>query len=418
MSPADSAHPADPTDPAAAGGPGSAAPRGALDGVRIVDFSRILAGPFATQILGDLGAEVVKIEAPGGDDSRGYGTAGGGVRPVFASFNRNKKSVVVDLKTEAGREIALRLLSSADVLVHNYRAGVAEKLGIGFEDLRQTFPRLVYCEITGFGSHGPLRDKAAVDLISQAYSGLLSFTGEPGRDPVRVPVSIGDLTAGLYAALGILAALLWRDRGGQGQKIETSLLEGLLSLISVNMTQALLTGVPPGPMGTQNGMGQPNQVFRVSDGLVAVAAANDRMWRRFCHAIDADELATDERFAVLAGRYANRAEMSEEVTLRIKGLTVADCVARCDREGVVCAPVLGLDQVAEEPQVKALGSIVKVRYGDHEVPVVGSPLHLSSTNPAVQAGPPGLGEHTAGILADLGYDPARVAELRAEGVVA
>jgi crotonobetainyl-CoA:carnitine CoA-transferase CaiB-like acyl-CoA transferase len=390
----------------------------ALEGIRIVDFSRILAGPFATQILGDFGAEVVKIEAPGGDDSRGYGTAGGGVRPVFASFNRNKKSVVVDLKSDAGREIALRLARSADVLVHNYRAGVSERLGLGFEDLKPTCPRLVYCEITGFGSHGPLREKAAVDLISQAYSGLLSFTGEPGRDPVRVPISIGDLTAGLYAALGILAALMWRERGGDGQKIETSLLEGLLSLISVNLTQALLTGVAPGPMGTQNGMGQPNQVFRASDGLVAVAAANDPMWRRFCRAIGADELATDERFAGLPARYAHRAEMAEEISLRLKGLTVADCLARCDAEGVVCAPVQSLDQVAEDPQVKALGSIVKVRYGEHEVPVVGSPLHLSRTSPTVETGPPGLGEHTAQILADLGYDAARVAELRATGVVA
>ena len=197
---------------------------------------------------------------------------------MFASYNRNKKSVVLDLKSDEGREIAQQLVRSADVLVHNYRVGVSEKLGFGYEDLKESCPRLIYCEITGFGSHGPLQNKAAVDLIAQAYSGLLSFTGEPGRDPVRVPVSISDLTAGVYAALGIVAALLWRERGGHGQKIETSLLEGLLSLISVNLTQAMLTGVPPQPMGTQNGMGQPNQVFRAQDGLVAVAAANDRMW--------------------------------------------------------------------------------------------------------------------------------------------
>jgi crotonobetainyl-CoA:carnitine CoA-transferase CaiB-like acyl-CoA transferase len=391
---------------------------GVLSGIRVVDFSRILAGPFATQILGDLGAEVVKVEAPGGDESRAYGAAGAGVRPVFASFNRNKKSVVVDLKNQAGREIALRLVRSADVMVHNYRVGVSEKLGLGYEDLRATCPGLIYCEITGFGSHGPLRNKAAVDLIAQAYSGLLSFTGEPGRDPVRVPVSISDLTAGVYAALGILAGLLWRERGGQGQKIETSLLEGLLSLISVNLTQALLTGIPPQPMGTGNGMGQPNQVFRVRDGLVAVAAANDRMWQRFCRAIDADELAGDARFAVLASRYEHRDALVQEISHRMKHFGVAECVARCDREGVVCAPVLDLGQVAQEPQLRTLGSIVKVRYGDHEVPVVGSPLHLSSTNPAVLAGPPGLGEHTAQVLDQLGYDPARVAELRAAGVIA
>lgn len=390
----------------------------ALSGIRVVDFSRILAGPFATQILGDLGAEIIKVEAPGGDDSRAYGGAGGGIRPVFASYNRNKKSVVVDLKTDEGREIAQQLVASADVLVHNYRVGVIDKLGLGYEDLKVSCPDLIYCEITGFGSHGPLKSKAAVDLIAQAYSGLLSFTGEPGRDPVRVPVSISDLTAGVYAALGILAALLWRERGGSGQKLETSLLESLLSLISVNLTQAMLTGAPPQPMGTQNGMGQPNQVFRAQDGLVAVAAANDRMWTRFCRAIKAEELADDERFAALASRYENRGALTEEIGLRMKSLTVADVVARCDEEGVVCAPVLGLDQVARDEQVRTLKSIVNVRYAGHEVPVVNSPLHLSSTAPTVAADPPALGEHTAEILDGLGYDHARVAELRAAGVVA
>lgn len=391
---------------------------GALSGIRVVDFSRILAGPFATQILGDLGAEIIKVEAPGGDDSRAYGGAGGGIRPVFASYNRNKKSVVVDLKTDEGREIAQQLVASADVLVHNYRVGVIDKLGLGYDELKVSCPELIYCEITGFGSQGPLKSKAAVDLIAQAYSGLLSFTGEPGRDPVRVPVSISDLTAGVYAALGILAALLWRERGGSGQKLETSLLESLLSLISVNLTQAMLTGIPPEPMGTQNGMGQPNQVFRAQDGLVAVAAANDRMWTRFCRAIKAEELADDERFAVLASRYENRGELTDEVGLRMKSFTVADVVARCDDEGVVCAPVLRLDQVAQDEQVRAMGSIVNVRYADHDVPVVANPLHLSSTAPSVTADPPALGEHTAEILGTLGYDAARVAELRAAGVIA
>lgn len=396
----------------------SATPAGALSGIRVVDFSRILAGPFATQILGDLGAEIIKVEAPGGDDSRAYGTAGGGIRPVFASYNRNKKSVVVDMKSDEGREIARQLVASADALVHNYRVGVAERLGLGYDELKVSCPKLIYCEITGFGSHGPLKNKAAVDLIAQAYSGLLSFTGEPGRDPVRVPVSISDLTAGVYAALGVVAALLWRERGGTGQKIETSLLESLLSLISVNLTQAMLTGVPPKPMGTQNGMGQPNQVFRAQDGLVAVAAANDRMWTRFCRALKAEELADDERFATLPSRYENRGELADEIGLRMKQFTVADVVARCDDEGVVCAPVLGLDQVAVDEQVRAIGSVVKVRYADHEVPVVANPLHLSSTEPTVTADPPALGEHTAEILDGLGYDAARVRELREGGVIA
>lgn len=396
----------------------SAAPTAALSGIRVVDFSRILAGPFAAQILGDLGAEVIKVESPAGDDSRAYGGAGGGVRPVFASYNRNKKSVVIDLKTDEGREIAQQLVASSDVLIHNYRVGVAEKLGLGYEDLKGVAPQLIYCEITGFGSHGPLKSKAAVDLIAQAYSGLLSFTGEPGRDPVRVPVSISDLTAGVYAALGILAALLWRERGGTGQKLETSLLESLLSLISVNLTQAIMTGIPPQAMGTGNGMGQPNQVFHAADGLVAVAAANDRMWTRFCQALKAEELAEDPRFAALSSRYENRGALSEEIGSRMQSFTVADIVARCDDEGVVCAPVLDLGQVAQDEQVRALKSVVNVRYAGHDIPVVDNPLHLSATDTGVTADPPQLGEHTAEILGGLGYDATRVSALREAGVIA
>jgi crotonobetainyl-CoA:carnitine CoA-transferase CaiB-like acyl-CoA transferase len=389
-----------------------------LDGVRVVDFSRILAGPFATQILGDFGADVIKVEPPGGEDSRAYGAAGGGVRPVFAAFNRNKRDIVLDLKSDRGLEIARRLASGADVLVHNYRVGVIEKLGLGYDELVTSNPGLVYCAISAFGGHGPRAEKPAVDLIAQAYSGILSFTGEPGREPVRVPVSIGDLTAGIYAALGIVAALLWRERNGSGQKVETSLLEGLLSLVSVNLTQYLLTGVPPKPMGTGNGMGQPNQVFRVRDGRVAVAAANDRMFQRFCRGIGAPDLAEDPRFSSLAGRYTHREEMTAVVSAVMAELTVADCVRRLEAEKVVCAPVQGLDDVAADPQVAAMGSIVQVSYGGQEVPVVANPLHFSVAETGYLAGPPGLGEHAEDIMAELGYDDAEVTALRASGVVA
>lgn len=388
-----------------------------LDGIKVVDLSRILAGPFATQILGDLGAEVVKVEPPGGEDSRAYGTAGGGIRPVFAAFNRNKRGIVLDLKSPDGLEVVRRLAASADVLVHNYRVGVIERLGLGYDVLKEVNPRLVYCAISAFGGTGPRAEKPAVDLIAQAYSGILSFTGEAGREPVRVPVSIGDLTAGVYAALGIVSALLWRERNGTGQKVETSLVEGLLSLVSVNLTQYLITGVAPEPMGTQNGMGQPNQVFRVRDGRVAVAAANDRMFQRFCRGIGTPHLAEDPRFASLAGRYANRAELTEEVGKVMAELDLADCIARLEAEQVVCAPVLGLDGVAADPQVAAMRSIVEVTYGGQQVPVVANPLHFSATDASPLAGPPQLGEHTDDVLRELGYDDAAVSALRRSGAV-
>ncbi|HEY6429910.1 MAG TPA: CoA transferase [Acidimicrobiales bacterium] len=388
-----------------------------LEGIKVVDFSRILAGPFATQILGDFGAEVIKVEPPGGEDSRAYGSAGGGVRPVFAAFNRNKRGIVVDLKSEGGLQVARRLAEWADVLVHNYRVGVIEKLGMGYDELKVVNPGLVYCAISAFGSEGPRAEKPAVDLIAQAYSGLLSFTGEPGREPVRVPVSIGDLTAGVYAALGIVSALLWRERNGTGQKVETSLLEALLGLIGVNLTQYLLTGVPPLPMGTQNGMGQPNQVFRVRDGRIAVAAANDRMFKRFSRGIGAPQLAEDPRFATLADRYEHRSELTEAISAIVADLTVAQCISGLEAEQVVCAPVQGLDDVASDPQVAAMGSIVKVSLGDREIPVVANPLHFSAAKTGFLGSPPELDEHRQAILSELGYGAEEIEILTASKAV-
>jgi crotonobetainyl-CoA:carnitine CoA-transferase CaiB-like acyl-CoA transferase len=401
-------------------------PAAALDGITIVDFSRILAGPFGTQILGDLGATVIKVEPPRGDEARTYGSVddsgrvsvpAGTVGPVFASFNRNKKAVTLDLSVPEGREIARRLIARADVLVHNFRSDVMERFGLGYEDTRTINPDLIYCAISGFGSTGPQRRKPGNDLISQAYSGLLSFTGEVGGDPVRCPVSIGDLTAGLYSVIGVLAGLVWRERGGQGQKVETSLLEGLLSLINFHMTQYLMTGFVPGPMGTQNKMGQPNQVFQVSDGWLAVSAVNDHMWRSFCHAIDADHLAADHRFETLVDRYQHREELMSEVSAILADRQLADCVRRLEATGVVCAPVRSLDEVAADPQLAALGAIVEVSCGAQKVPVVASALHMSQTPPQIRSGPPTAGQDREEILAWLGYRPEEVAVLQEVGAL-
>jgi crotonobetainyl-CoA:carnitine CoA-transferase CaiB-like acyl-CoA transferase len=399
---------------------------GALSGITIIDFSRILAGPFATQILGDLGAAIIKIEPPRGDEARTYGSvddAGrvtvtpGSIGPVFASFNRNKKSIALDLKSAGGQEVARRLIARADAVVHNFRSDVMEGLGLGYDDARKLNPDLVYCAISGFGSVGPDRRKAGNDLISQAQSGLLSFTGEPGRDPVRCPVSIGDLTAGLYAVIGVLTGLLSRERGGPGQKVETSLLEGLLSLINFHLTQYLMTGFVPKPMGTQNKMGQPNQVFRVADGWLAVSAVNDQMWQAFCRGIDAEWLSADARFGRLVDRYQHRDELMQEVAVVLHDRTLADCIERLEAEGVVCAAVRSLEQVAADPQLAALGAIVGVRYGEQSIPVVASALHLSGTPARVRSGPPGLGQDYPEILRGLGYPASQIEELRRSGAL-
>jgi crotonobetainyl-CoA:carnitine CoA-transferase CaiB-like acyl-CoA transferase len=397
---------------------------GALAGITILDFSRILAGPFATQILGDLGATVIKVEPPGGDEARTYGsadTAGrvsvtpGQIGPVFASFNRNKKSIALDLKSQGGVEVARRLIGRADALVHNFRTDVMEGLGIGYDDARKINPGLVYCAISGFGSTGPDRRKTGNDLISQAHSGLLSFTGEPGRDPVRCPVSIGDLTAGLYAVIGVLSGLLSRERGGSGQKVETSLYEGLLSLINFHMTQYLMTGFLPQPMGTQNKMGQPNQVFRVADGWLAVSAVNDKMWRAFGRGIGAEWLSADPRFIRLADRYTHREELMHEVSEIVRDMSLADTIRRLEEQSVVCAAVRDLAEVAADPQLTELGAIVDVRHGDQQIPVVASALHFSATPPQIRSGPPGLGQDYPEILGWLGYDQQQIRELARSG---
>ncbi len=399
---------------------------GALAGITILDFSRILAGPFATQILGDLGATVIKVEPPGGDEARTYGSADaagrvavtpGQMGPVFASFNRNKKSISLDLKSAAGLEVARRLIARADALVHNFRTDVMEGLGIGYDDARQLNPGLVYCAISGFGSTGPDRRKSGNDLISQAHSGLLSFTGEPGRDPVRCPVSVGDLTAGLYAVIGVLSGLLSRERGGTGQKVETSLYEGLLSLINFHLTQYLMTGFLPRPMGTQNKMGQPNQVFRVADGWLAVSAVNDRMWQAFCRGIGTEWLSADPRFARLPDRYAHREELMHEVSEIVREMPLADCLRRLEEQRVVCAAVRNLAEVAADPQLAELGAIVDVRHGGQQIPVVASPLHFSATPPQVRSGPPGLGQDYPEILAWLGYDQQQIGKLASSGAL-
>jgi crotonobetainyl-CoA:carnitine CoA-transferase CaiB-like acyl-CoA transferase len=399
---------------------------GALRGITIIDFSRILAGPFATQILGDLGATIIKIEPPRGDEARTYGSVDDGGRvtvtpgsmgPVFASFNRNKKSIALDLKSAGGQEVARRLIARADAVVHNFRSDVMEGLGLGYDDARKLNPDLVYCAISGFGSVGPDRRKAGNDLIAQAQSGLLSFTGEPGGGPVRCPVSIGDLTAGLYAVIGVLSGLLSRERGGPGQKVETSLLEGLLSMINFHLTQYLMTGYAAKPMGTQNKMGQPNQVFRVADGWLAVSAVNDQMWRAFCRGIDAEWLSGDARFARLVDRYQHREQLMQEVAVVLRDRTLAGCIGRLEAEGVVCAAVRSLDQVAADPQLAALGAIVDVRYGEQSIPVVGSALHLSGTPAQVRSGPPGLGQDYQEILHGLGYPAPEIEELRSSGAL-
>lgn len=400
----------------------SGAPEPVLAGVKVVDFTHIFAGPYATQILGDLGAEVIKIErVDGGDPSRYYGVtdASEAMSGPFLAVNRNKSSVAVNMSSGEGRQIIARLVKQSDVVVENFSEGVMRRWALDYDTLKEENPSLVYCSISGFGRKGPLAEKRANDLVVQAYSGLLSFTGEPGRPPVRCGTAISDFSAGLNAALGIVSALFSAHRTGKGQLVETSLIESSLGMMSYFFAEYWTEGIVPGPMGTANRLGMPNQAFPTADGYIAITAANDRMWQRCAAALGTPDLARDPRFETLADRYRNREELVAMLSDLTGRMTTADCLQALEREGVSCAPINSVAEVANDPLLETLDAVldVPVQGGWHER-VVGPSFHLSSTPTVVSRPVPRLGGNTIEVLRGLGYGESEIDRLVASGVVA
>lgn len=388
-----------------------------LLGTRVVDFTRVFSGPFASQVLAGLGADVIKIERPdGGDEARDYGNRPDpeSPGPPFLAMNHTKRSVAIDLKAPAGLRVARRLVDTADVVIENFRPGVMDRLGLGYAQVSATNASLVYCSISGFGSKGPLAGRAANDLSIQALSGLLSMTGEPGRPPVRTPAPVGDLMAGMFATIGVLAALRERERSGLGQHVETSMLEAQVNTLNYFFVDHWLNGTVPRPMGTANGLGLPNQAFQTRDGWVCITSSNERAWRRLCTALDIAQHAADPRFATLQARYAHRDALVDLLSAATKRLTTAECVARLDAAGVSNSPVRDLAEAAMEPQLEAMGTVVTVpmeRLGD--VRLVNSPLHFSASPRPATTPPPRLGGDTREVLAEIGYSPREIADLEA-----
>ena len=405
-------------------------PAAALAGVRVLDMSRVLAGPWCGQILADLGAEVIKIERPGsGDDTRGWGPPYLKDRDghethesaYFLSANRGKKSVTLDISTPAGQEIARRLAAQSDVLIENYKAGDLTRYNLGYEQLRTLNPGLVYCSITGFGQTGPMRSVAGYDFIIQAMGGLMSITGEaderPGGAPLRVGVAVADLSTGMYATVAILAALFHRTRSGEGQYIDMALLDTQVSMIANMSMNYLISGRVPQRIGNAHANIVPYQVFAAADGKLVLAVGNDGQFAKFCEAAGCS-LHEDPRFRKNADRVRHREVIVPLLEDIMRRRTVAEWVALLGPIGVPVGPINDLAQAFAQPQVKSRGLQLELPHPlAGSVPSVANPIRMSATPPRYEMAPPTLGQHTHEVLGRLGIDERELQELARDGVI-
>jgi len=392
---------------------------GILDGVRVLDLTRNFAGPFCTQVLGDLGADVVKVERPGaGDDTREWRPPDwNGVSTSFLSFNRNKRSLAVDLDHSDGQAIVQRLALRADVLVESFRRGSLAKRGLDYERLHAENARIVYCSINGFGSTGPLRDRPGYDPVVQAYSGIMSLTGEPGRRPLRTGPSIVDTGTGMWCALAVLGALYARERTGRGARIDSSLLETGVAWVGYHLAGYFATGRVPGPVGSSASMIAPYEGFATRDGYLQLAAGNNAIFARLCRVLGLPDLPADPRFRTNADRVAHRDALHEMLEAKFVTRSAREWEETLSAHEVPCSCVRTLDEVAEDPQVVALGMFPSVPHpAIPDLRLVDQPFRIDGARAARLEAPPDVGQHTDGILADLGYSAEEIASLRRRGV--
>ena len=392
--------------------------RGPLDGVKVLDMTEHMAGPYCTMILADMGAEVIKLERPGaGDSSRGMGD-GTERNPYFRYINRNKKSLTLDYKGARGREIFLKLIPDVDVLVENYRATVMDRAGLSWDTLTRLNPRLIYAQLSGFGSDGPYRDKGGFDLIAQGMGGIMHVTGEPDGPPTSVGLPICDLGTGMWGAQGVLAALYERQRIGRGQKIECSLLETAVAFSSWTSAGWLADHVEPVRMGSRHRQNAPYQRFETQDGYMMIGASGQSIWERCARALGHPEWLADPRFAKATERRKNRFALEKEIVAVLVTAPTAHWTKVLDDAGVPCGPVYTYAQLFSDPQVKHREMVVHADDAElGRVPHIRTPIRMSAAAVAVRRTAPRLGQHTDEILAGLGYAPAQVAELRRERVI-
>jgi formyl-CoA transferase len=391
-----------------------------LTGIRVVDLTRVMSGPYCTMMLADMGADVIKIEQPGkGDDTRAWGPPFiEGESAYYLSVNRNKRSITLNLKSEAARAILWRLIDSADVLVENFSPGTATRLGFGYEAVRARRPAIVYCSISGFGQQGPARDRTAYDLIVQGMSGLMSVTGPVGGEPTKFGVPIADIAAGMFGAYAIVSALFHRERTGEGQYIDTSMLGGQLALLTYQAAIYFATGETPRSTGNAHPIVAPYETFKTRDGYVNIACGNDAIWSRFCDAMGLEHLRDDPRFASNAGRITNLPALAALIEEAFSSYDTAEIVHRLDAASVPCGPIYTLPEVFSDPQVRYYRLRQSVGHPTlGEIDQIGFPFQLSRTPCEIRHAPPILGQHTEDVLRELGYQPEEIADYRTEKVI-
>ena len=393
---------------------------GALDGLTVVDLTRVLSGPYCTMMLADMGARVIKVEQPGrGDDTRAWGPPfQNGESAYFLSINRNKESVTLNLKHPEGRRVLDALIERADVLVENFRPGTLERMGLGYADLSKQRPDLVYCSISGFGQTGPRRREPGYDAVMQGEGGLMSITGAPDGPGYRLGIAIVDIVSGMFSAYGIAVALLARERTGRGQYIDVGMLDSVAALLTYQAGIHFTTGEAPGRLGNRHPSITPYETLEAADGELVVAAGNDQLWRTFCGVIGAEALADDARFRTNKDRVAARDALRPLLVERMRTRPAAEWIGRLKTAGIPCGAVRDLAQVFADPQLIERAMVVAL---DHPVAgairQLGVPIKMSGTPGAVRTPPPALGQHTEAILGELGMSGPEIARLRADGAV-
>jgi formyl-CoA transferase len=397
-------------------------PKPLLEGVRVLDLSRVLAGPYCTMMLGDLGADIIKIEAPGsGDDTRHWGPpfAPGGESAYFLCINRNKRSLTLNLKSEQGRKILKELIQQSDILVENFRVDTMDKWGLDYETLQTIKPGLIYCTITGYGYTGPYRHLPGYDFIIQAQGGMMSITGPEKGEPYKVGVAIADITAGLFACNAILAALFEHQRSGRGQRIDISLLDSQIAWLANVGSNYLISGERPKRYGNAHPNIVPYQTFKARDGYFALGIGNDNQWKQFCKKVGTKEWADDIRFGTNAERVKNRGELTPLLDELFSQYEIAHWISVLETIGVPCGPINSIDQVMHDPQVQARDMVIDVAHANAgAIRMVASPLKIPTAPPVVRLPPPMLGEHTDKILQELlGFNLKTIKDLRNAQVI-